>query len=91
MTWQTWHFGMAVRGWRERMSPQDSGLTLGGERRISGLRRQDLAGLAGISNSAPSPRPSDGRGPLLPVLCPLVWSDRFEHGPGSGELSGAGA
>ena len=43
------HFGMAVRGWRERMSPQDSGLTLGGARRISGLRREELAGLAGLS------------------------------------------
>ncbi|MDH6217675.1 hypothetical protein M2283_005003 [Streptomyces pseudovenezuelae] len=29
------HFGMTVRGWRERMSPRDSGLTAGGERRIS--------------------------------------------------------
>ncbi|WP_245607651.1 helix-turn-helix transcriptional regulator [Streptomyces prunicolor] len=43
------HFGMTLRGWRERMSPQDSGLTVGGERRISGLRREELAGLAGIS------------------------------------------
>jgi len=43
------HFGMAVRGWRERMSPQDSGLTVGRERRISGLRREELAGLAGLS------------------------------------------
>lgn len=43
------HFGMTLRGWRERMSPQDSGLEADGERRISGLRRVELARLAGIS------------------------------------------
>ncbi|MFD4523829.1 helix-turn-helix transcriptional regulator [Streptomyces sp. NPDC058470] len=43
------HFGMALRGWRERMSPLDSGLEAGGERRIPGLRREELASLAGIS------------------------------------------
>lgn len=43
------HFGMTLRGWRERMSPQDSGLEADGERRISGLRREELARLAGIS------------------------------------------
>ncbi|WP_329347277.1 helix-turn-helix domain-containing protein [Streptomyces sp. NBC_01261] len=40
---------MTLRGWRERMSPQDSGLEAGGERRIPGLRREELARLAGIS------------------------------------------
>jgi transcriptional regulator with XRE-family HTH domain len=43
------YFGMTLRGWRERMSPQDSGLEAGGERRIPGLRREELARLAGIS------------------------------------------
>ncbi|MDH6221136.1 helix-turn-helix transcriptional regulator [Streptomyces pseudovenezuelae] len=43
------HFGMTLRGWRERMSPQDSGLEAGGERRIPGLRREELARLAGVS------------------------------------------
>ncbi|MFF1681646.1 helix-turn-helix transcriptional regulator [Streptomyces sp. NPDC058256] len=43
------HFGMTLRGWRERMSPQDSGLEVDGERRIPGLRREELARLAGIS------------------------------------------
>lgn len=43
------HFGMTLRGWRERMSPQDIGLEAGGERRVPGLRREELARLAGIS------------------------------------------
>ncbi|WP_043667119.1 helix-turn-helix domain-containing protein [Streptomyces xylophagus] len=43
------HFGMALRGWRERMPPQDSGPEAGGERRIPGLRREELARSAGIS------------------------------------------
>lgn len=43
------HFGIALRGWRERVSPQDSGLEAGGDRRIPGLRREELAGLAGLS------------------------------------------
>ncbi|MGW3651018.1 helix-turn-helix transcriptional regulator [Streptomyces sp. NPDC000878] len=43
------HFGMTLRGWRERMSPQDSGLEVGTERRIPGLRREELARLAGLS------------------------------------------
>ncbi|WP_280883508.1 hypothetical protein [Streptomyces pseudovenezuelae] len=36
------HFGMTLRGWRERMSPQDSGLEADGERRVPGLRREEL-------------------------------------------------
>jgi transcriptional regulator with XRE-family HTH domain len=43
------HFGIAVRGWRERVSPQDSGLEAGDDRRIPGLRREELARLAGLS------------------------------------------
>ena len=43
------HFGIAVRGWRERVSPQDSGLEAGEDRRIPGLRREELARLAGLS------------------------------------------
>ncbi|MFG2785354.1 helix-turn-helix transcriptional regulator [Streptomyces prunicolor] len=43
------HFGIALRGWRERVSPRDSGLEAGGDRRIPGLRREELAGLAGLS------------------------------------------
>ncbi len=41
--------GRAVRRWRERVTPQAVGLRVGGRRRAVGLRREELAGLAGIS------------------------------------------
>jgi transcriptional regulator with XRE-family HTH domain len=42
-------FGRAVRRWRERVAPETVGLPTGGRRRAVGLRREELAGLAGIS------------------------------------------
>ncbi|MFJ4206111.1 helix-turn-helix transcriptional regulator [Streptomyces sviceus] len=42
-------FGVALRGWRERVSPRDTGLEADGDRRIPGLRREELARLAGLS------------------------------------------
>ncbi|HEX3963430.1 MAG TPA: helix-turn-helix transcriptional regulator [Trebonia sp.] len=42
-------FGQAMRRWRERVSPDAAGLPAGGRRRASGLRREELALLAGIS------------------------------------------
>ncbi|MEU8397852.1 helix-turn-helix transcriptional regulator [Nonomuraea sp. NPDC048892] len=42
-------FGQAVRRWRDRVSPATVGLPAGGRRRASGLRREELALLAGIS------------------------------------------
>ena len=42
-------FGAAVRRWRERVSPEAIGLPAGGRRRAAGLRREEVAGLAGIS------------------------------------------
>ncbi|WP_194895854.1 helix-turn-helix transcriptional regulator [Catenulispora pinisilvae] len=45
----TTQFGEAVRRWRDRVSPQDAGLPVGGHRRAPGLRREELALLAGIS------------------------------------------
>lgn len=42
-------FGQAVRRWRDRVAPEAVGLPHGGRRRASGLRREELAGLAGIS------------------------------------------
>lgn len=42
-------FGLAVRRWRERVAPEAVGLPTGGRRRAAGLRREELAGLAGIS------------------------------------------
>lgn len=42
-------FGQAVRRWRERISPSTVGLPVGPRRRARGLRREELADLAGIS------------------------------------------
>jgi transcriptional regulator with XRE-family HTH domain len=42
-------FGRAVRRWRDRVSPEAAGLPVGGHRRATGLRREELAQLAGIS------------------------------------------
>ncbi|PZG11103.1 helix-turn-helix transcriptional regulator [Nonomuraea aridisoli] len=45
----TTEFGRAVRRWRDRVSPEATGLPSGGIRRAAGLRREELALLAGIS------------------------------------------
>jgi transcriptional regulator with XRE-family HTH domain len=42
-------FGRRVRHWRDRVSPAAVGVSVGGRRRAAGLRREELAGLAGIS------------------------------------------
>jgi transcriptional regulator with XRE-family HTH domain len=41
--------GATVRAWRERLTPGAAGLPAGGARRTPGLRREELAALAGIS------------------------------------------
>ncbi|MGW0421508.1 helix-turn-helix transcriptional regulator [Streptomyces sp. NPDC003015] len=41
--------GQALRRWRDRVPPDAAGLPLGGHRRAAGLRREELALLAGIS------------------------------------------
>ncbi|MFD5093918.1 helix-turn-helix transcriptional regulator [Amycolatopsis thailandensis] len=41
--------GTALRAWRERIRPAEVGLPAGGLRRVPGLRREELAVLAGIS------------------------------------------
>lgn len=41
--------GAAVRAWRERIAPAEAGLPAGGDRRVPGLRREELALLVGIS------------------------------------------
>jgi transcriptional regulator with XRE-family HTH domain len=38
-----------VRQWRDRVAPEAVGVPVSGRRRASGLRREELAGLAGIS------------------------------------------
>ncbi len=41
--------GEVLRGWRDRLSPVDAGLPTGPRRRTEGLRREELAQLAGVS------------------------------------------
>jgi transcriptional regulator with XRE-family HTH domain len=41
--------GAALRAWRDRVRPEEVGLPGGGRRRSPGLRREELAGLAGVS------------------------------------------
>jgi transcriptional regulator with XRE-family HTH domain len=45
----SWEFGRTVRRWRDRVKPTAVGVAVGGRRRAAGLRREELAGLAGIS------------------------------------------
>ncbi|WBB90966.1 helix-turn-helix transcriptional regulator [Verrucosispora sp. WMMC514] len=42
-------FGAAVRAWRDRLSAADTGLPTTARRRAAGLRREELASLAGLS------------------------------------------
>jgi len=46
---ETWEFGRTVRRFRDRVAPDVVGVPVGRRRRASGLRREELAGLAGIS------------------------------------------
>jgi transcriptional regulator with XRE-family HTH domain len=45
----SWEFGRTLRYWRDRVKPTAVGVPVGGRRRAAGLRREELAGLAGIS------------------------------------------
>ncbi|MGH3587863.1 MAG: helix-turn-helix transcriptional regulator [Pseudonocardia sp.] len=58
--------GAALRTWRERLHPADIGLPAGVRRRTPGLRREEVAGLAGMSvdyliriEQGRGPRPSE--------------------------------
>ncbi|WP_284744402.1 helix-turn-helix transcriptional regulator [Amycolatopsis sp. RTGN1] len=46
---EAWEFGRTVRRWRDRVAPEAVGVPVGRRRRASGLRREELATLAGIS------------------------------------------
>ncbi|WP_439662716.1 helix-turn-helix transcriptional regulator [Lentzea sp. HUAS TT2] len=46
---ETWEFGRTVRRWRDRVAPETAGVPAGRRRRAAGLRREELAALAGIS------------------------------------------
>ena len=41
--------GATIRAWRDRLTPADVGLPSGRARRAAGLRREELAELAGVS------------------------------------------
>lgn len=41
--------GDAIQAWRSRISPAAAGIPTGARRRVVGLRREELAGLAGLS------------------------------------------
>ncbi|MEV6210157.1 helix-turn-helix transcriptional regulator [Kitasatospora sp. NPDC051914] len=45
----TTELGAALRRWRDQVSPEAAGFSAGGHRRATGLRREELAQLAGIS------------------------------------------
>ncbi|MEV6331980.1 helix-turn-helix transcriptional regulator [Streptomyces sp. NPDC051909] len=45
----TTELGAALRRWRDQVSPETAGLPAGGHRRAAGLRREEVAQLAGIS------------------------------------------
>ena len=42
-------FAAVLRAWRDRLSPREAGLPPGTGRRAPGLRREELAALAGVS------------------------------------------
>jgi transcriptional regulator with XRE-family HTH domain len=46
---QRTELGVALRAWRDRVTPEEVGLPAAGRRRTPGLRREELAGLAGVS------------------------------------------
>lgn len=46
---QAWEFGATLRRWRDAVAPDAVGVPVGGRRRAAGLRREELAALAGIS------------------------------------------
>jgi len=46
---ESWEFGQAIRRWRDRLAPETVGVPVGGRRRAAGLRREELAALAGVS------------------------------------------
>ncbi|AEK42358.1 helix-turn-helix domain-containing protein [Amycolatopsis mediterranei S699] len=46
---EAWEFGRTVRRWRDRAAPESVGVPVGRRRRAEGLRREELATLAGIS------------------------------------------
>jgi len=73
-------FGRAVRRWRDRVSPEEAGVPAGGQRRAAGLRREELALLAGISVDYVT-RLEQGRAdnPSPQVVAALARALRLSH------------
>jgi transcriptional regulator with XRE-family HTH domain len=46
---QSDELGHCIRAWRDRLDPTEAGLSAGARRRAPGLRREELASLAGLS------------------------------------------
>jgi transcriptional regulator with XRE-family HTH domain len=46
---ESWEFGRTIRRWRDGVAPETVGVPVGRRRRATGLRREELAALAGIS------------------------------------------
>jgi transcriptional regulator with XRE-family HTH domain len=67
-----------LRSWRDRLSPADAGLPAGGQRRAPGLRREEVAQLAGVSVDYLA-RLEQGRAsnPSPSVLAPLARALRL--------------
>lgn len=78
---QRTELGTALRAWRDRVRPQEVGLRGGGRRRSPGLRREELAGLAGVSVDY-LVRLEQGRAtnPSPPVLASLARALRLSDG-----------
>jgi transcriptional regulator with XRE-family HTH domain len=70
--------GGCLRSWRERLTPGDAGLPVGRQRRVPGLRREELARLAGVSPDYLA-RLEQGRArrPSAPVLASLARALRL--------------
>jgi transcriptional regulator with XRE-family HTH domain len=73
--------GASLRIWRDRMTPADAGLPAGRGRRAPGLRREEVAGLAGLSVDYLA-RLEQGRAdrPSPSVLGALARALRLEDG-----------
>ena len=70
--------GACLRAWRDRLSPEEAGLPAGRRRRAPGLRRQEVATLAGLSVEYLA-RLEQGRAshPSTSVIVPLARALRL--------------
>lgn len=80
MTRPSSELGEALRAWRDRLSPEAVGMPTYGQRRAAGLRREELASLAGLSVDYVT-RLEQGRAtnPSLQVLAALARSLYLSH------------